>query len=322
MNESLPGFRLVRPQSVDQAVAALQSAPDARICAGGTDLIVNMRRGLVAAETLVDLTGIADLKALDINEIGLRIGAGVTLSELAGNPSITGPYQAIAQAARAVAGPSHREVATLGGNLCLDTRCLYYNQSDWWRKSNGYCLKYRGDICHVAPRGNHCRAAFSGDMAPALMVLGAEIEIAGPNGVRSLNLTDLYRDDGANYLTLNPGEILIAVRIPAQKVVSVYGKIRVRGAVDFPLAGVAVASRGAPGGARIFDMAITGTNPMPVRVNIPAPLRKDDEPDTYFATLEKLVQKAVSPQRTSTTAPHYRRLSVAALATRLARELT
>ena len=324
MSEALPRFRLVRPKSLDQAVAELQSDPGARICAGGTDLIVNMRRGLVEAGTLVDLSGISDLKTLELDKTGLRIGAGVTLRDLGDHPAVSGAYRAIAQAAQLVAGPSHREVATVGGNLCLDTRCLYYNQSDWWRKSNDYCLKYRGDICHVAPKGNRCRAAFSGDLAPALIVLGAMAEIVGPKGLRHLDLGDLYREDGADHLTLEAGEILSGLHVPApaKGTASLYGKIRVRGAIDFPLAGVAVACGDAPGGARAFKLAITGTNSMPVSVDLPTPLGKDDDRDTYFARLEKLVQKAVSPQRTTTTAPHYRRLSVAALASRLARELT
>jgi 4-hydroxybenzoyl-CoA reductase subunit beta len=321
MSEALPEFRFFRPQSLDQAIAALHSQPGARLCAGGTDLIVNMRRGLVEVETLVDISGIAELKTLELDKTGLRIGAGVTLRDLTQHPGLNGPYQAIAEAARAIAGPGHREAATLGGNLCLDTRCLYYNQSHWWRKSNDYCLKYRGDICHVAPKGNRCRAAFSGDMAPALMVLDAEVDIIGPDGTRRLPLAELYREDGIDYLTLRPGEILSTVYVPAQKNASTYGKVRVRGAIDFPLAGVAVACQALPEGAHRFKLAITGTNSMPLNVDIPAPLGQDEAPDPYFATLEKLVQKAVSPQRTSTTAPHYRRLSVSALASRLARAM-
>lgn len=321
MSEAITAFDLVRPKSLDQAIATLQSVPDARLCAGGTDLIVQMRRGLLDVGILIDLTGIADLKTLSLDETGLHIGAGVTLRELVEYPKLTGPYQAIAQAARTVAGPSHREVATLGGNLCLDTRCLYFNQSHWWRKSNNYCLKYRGDTCHVAPTGNRCRAAFSGDVAPALLALGAEVEIAGPEGVRRMALDDLYREDGADHLTLDQHEILIAVHVPTQKGASVYGKVRVRSAVDFPLAGVAVTCRKEDDGALRFNMAVTGTNSMPISVDIPTPLGKDDDPDAYFSNLEKLVQKSVSPQRTTTTAPHYRRLSAAALARRLARDL-
>ncbi len=170
-NEATPDFTLARPGTLAEAVAALTADPTARPFAGGTDLIVNLRRGLVEATTLVDLGGIAAMQGISADDSGLTIGAGVSLRELADHAAMRGPYRAIGQAALAVAGPTHREVATLGGNLCLDTRCLYYNQSHWWRQSNGYCLKYRGDICHVAPKGNRCRAAFSGDLAPALLVL-------------------------------------------------------------------------------------------------------------------------------------------------------
>lgn len=321
MNDPLPDFTLERPQTVDAALALLRTHPDARICAGGTDLIVNMRRGLVDAHTLLDISRIASLKTIEETAGGLRIGAGVSLRELAENPLIAGTYTALSQAARVVAGPTHREAATLGGNLCLDTRCFYYNQSHWWRKSNDFCLKYRGDICHVAPKGNRCRAAFCGDLAPALMVLGGVIEIAGPGGIRHLAIDAFYREDGADYLTIDKDEIVLAVTLAPTKALSGYEKIRVRGAIDFPLAGVAVACEREDNGARAFEMAITGTNSRPVRVEMKAPLGLGDDPDAYFAALGKCVQKTVSPQRTTTIAPHYRRLSVAAVAVRLARGL-
>ncbi len=321
MSEAMPQFNVIRPQTLDQAIAALQSQPNARLCAGGTDLIVNMRRGLVDAQTLVDLTGVAGLNDIQPDRDGLRIGAGVTLRALAQHPGIAKACGAVSQAANGVAAPAHREAATVGGNLCVDTRCLYYNQSHWWRKSNGFCLKYRGDTCHVAPKGNRCRAAYSGDLAPALMVHGASIDLAGPDGTRRIALADLYHEDGANYLTIQPGEILTGVVIPAGNAASSYDKIKVRGAFDFALAGIAVACKSAPDGARQFSVAITGTNSMPVNVDIPQPLGKDDDIDSYFAALGKLVQKTVSPQRTSTVAPHYRRLSAAALTIRLARGL-
>lgn len=320
MSEALPDFTVLRPGSVDQAIAALQSDATAQLCAGGTDLIVNMRHGLVGAATLVDLSGIPELKSLTLDEDGLRIGAGVILRELAEHSGIGAAYPSISQAACAIAGPTHREVATVGGNLCLDTRCYYYNQSHWWRKSNAYCLKYRGDICHVAPKGNRCRAAFSGDLAPALMVHDAMVNIAGPNGIRQIALADLYREDGTDFLTIEPDEVLISVQVKPTNAASVYDKIRIRGAIDFPLAGVAVACHKAQDQAR-FSLAVTGTNSQPVSVDMPEPLDLETDKDAYFAAMEKLVQKSVSPQRTTTIAPHYRRLSVAALASRLARGL-
>ena len=137
--------------------------------------------------------------------------------------------------------PRPSQLGTVGGNLCLDTRCIYYNQSEWWRRANGYCLKKRGDTCHVAPQGKRCHAAFSGDLAPALLVLGAEIDIAGPDGVRRIPLAELYVEDGRAHLALQPDEIVVAVRLPANPLASTYQKVRVRGAIDYPLAGVAVA---------------------------------------------------------------------------------
>lgn len=319
MTEALPSFRIVTPDTVDAAIAALRAAPDARLCAGGTDLVVQLRKGLSETGTLVDLTHIEMLRQIaDTADGGLTIGAGVTLAVLERMPRIIKDYPAIAKAAQVIAGPSHREAATLGGNLCLDTRCVYFNQSHWWRKSNDFCLKYRGDTCHVAPQGNRCRAAFSGDLAPALMVHGAEIEIAGPAGSRRIPLDEFYQEDGAAHLRLDQSEIVVAVHLPPATGISDYAKIRVRGAIDFPLAGVAVACEHTGNGMR-FRVAVTGTNSKPLPVEVPdAPATPDD---AYFALIEKAVQKAVSPQRTTTIAPHYRRLSVSALAARLARGL-
>lgn len=316
MTRSLPKFRLAHPTTIGEAVGWLAEVPDARPLAGGTDLIVNMRRGLQGAATLVDLKDVEGLEGITVAWDGLRIGAGTRIRDVETSPEVA-PYRAVVEAAAAIAAPGHRAVGTVGGNLCLDTRCLYYNQSDWWRRSTGYCLKYRGDTCHVAPQGNRCRAAFCGDLAPALMVHGAEVEIAGRGGSRRLPLTDFYREDGAAHLTLTPDEILVAVHLPPAMSASAYGKVRVRSAIDFPLAGVAVAlARADP---TEIAVAVTGTNSCPVMVNPPGPFDHGD--DAWFTALGKAVQKAVSPQRTTTTAAHYRRLAAAATAVKLARRL-
>lgn len=311
MSEVLPEFELIRPQSVEEAVAAL-AREGAEIIAGGTDKVVQLRRGLARPAVLVDPTGIAALHGIASTDAGLRIGAGVTLSELAKAPLVV-PHTSVVEAATSIAAPSHRAVATVGGNLCLDTRCLYYNQSHWWRKSNNFCLKYQGDICHVAPKGNRCRAAFSGDLAPALMVHDAMLEIAGPSGSRTVALTEFYTEDGAAFLTLAPGELLVAIHLPPPAGPSAYVKVRLRKSIDFPLAGAALART--PSG---YNIALTGTNSCPKIVDFDAEFTGDD---AYFSALEKAVQKAASPQRTSTTQPHYRRLAIAALAARKAREL-
>ena len=241
MTAPLAEFRLAQPSTVKEAIAACLKHPGSRFVAGGTDLLVNMRRGISSPDLLVDLSGIDELTEIKTDERGVTIGAGVTIAALARNAAIASQYRALAQAAAAIAGPGHRVMATVGGNLCLDTRCIYYNQSEWWRSANAYCLKNRGDICHVAPQGQRCHAAFSGDLAPALLVFGAEVDIAGAQGQRRIPLSDLYVEDGKAHLALAAGELIVAVHLPAAPPPSAYEKVRVRGAIDFPLAGVAVA---------------------------------------------------------------------------------
>ncbi len=321
MTEALPQFQLLAPDTIAEAIAMLKGTPDATVSAGGTDLMVRLRKGLSDTGTLIDLGRIAALKTLETNDTGLSIGAGVTLAEIENNTQIARDYPAVALAAAVIAGPSHRTVATVGGNLCLDTRCVYYNQSHWWRKSNAFCLKYKGDTCHVAPKGNRCRAAFSGDLAPALMVHGAEVEIAGTTGRRRVPLAEFYLEDGADHLQLAKNEIVAAVHLPPPGPTSDYEKIRVRDAVDFPLVGIAVACSKSTDGIARFIVAITGTNSMPLLIEPEGPLTGETEHEIYFAALGKQVQKAVSPQRTTTIAPHYRRLGAAALTIRLAQRL-
>ena len=318
MTEALPQFTLARPATVEEALAALQDTPGAALSGGGTDLMVRLRKGLLDPGTLVDLTGIEEMTDISASDGGLRIGAGVTLDQIEHDDRIARDYPAIAKAAATVAGPSHRQVATIGGNICLDTRCVYFNQSHWWRKANDFCLKYQGDTCHVAPSGNRCRAAFSGDLAPALMVHDAELDIAGPAGRRRVALKDFYVEDGAAHLALEPGEIVVATHLPGTGLTSDYAKIRVRKAVDFPLAGVAAACNTDGSDLRL---AVTGTNSRPLMIDLPDDLLTAPRDEAFFTALEKQVQKSVSPQRTTMIAPHYRRLSVAALAARLVRRL-
>src|SRR3974390_1721681 len=241
MTASLADFRIVHPTTVKDAIAARRQQPPSRFIAGGTDLIVNIRRGIIRPELLIDLSGIDELSEIRADGDGVTIGAGVTIATLASDPIIVSRYRAVAQAAEGIAGPGHRVMGTVGGNLCLDTRCIYYNQSEWWRSANAYCLKNRGDTCHVAPQGKRCHAAFSGDLAPALLVLDAEIDIADAKGRRRIPLSELYVEDGKAHLTLAAGELIVAVHLPTKAPSSAYTKVRLRGAIDFPLAGVAVA---------------------------------------------------------------------------------
>ena len=317
MSAPLPRFRILQPTSVEAAVQACAANPGARYLAGGTDLIVNLRRGLGASSRLIDLSGIGALEELQCAAGGARIGAGVRIAQLAAEPDIGRLYPALRAAALTVAAPGHRNLATVGGNLCLDTRCIYYNQSAWWRASNHFCLKAGGTICHVAPEGDRCHAAFSGDLAPALLVLGAEVEIAGPAGRRLCALAKLYRDDGRAHLNLAAGELVTAVLLPPGPVRCAYAKSRVRGAFDFPLAGVALALDVADGRLSALRVALTGTNSRPLLVEGIAALLGRAVSEALSVELDKLVQKQVRPMRTTLTQSNYRRIVAGALAARL-----
>ena len=317
-------FSLRRPVELSEALALLGADSGARAIAGGTDLVPNLRRGIEQPAVLVDLSALRDFDAVQIGADGaLTLGAGVTLARLASDAPIAALHPALEQAAAAIAGPAHRSVATLGGNLCLDTRCVYYNQSAWWRSANAYCLKRGGDTCHVAPNGKRCHAAFSGDMAPALLALEARIELASTRGTRSVALADLYRDDGAAHLTLARDELVVRVQVPAPSAGSRsgYRKARVRGAMDFPLAGVAasmVVRGGMPAALRV---ALTGTNSNPFVLEGTDALVGKPVDDAALAALGKLVQKQVSPMRSTVTQSNYRRQVAAVMAQRLVREL-
>lgn len=321
MNALPATLRLVAPADVASAVAAFDAESGSRYLGGGTDLLVNLRRGIGEASLLVDLSGIAELGRLDCTAGGARIGASVTLARIALDPQLRARYPALREAAAAIAGPAHRQVATVAGNLCLDTRCIYYNQSTWWRAANNYCLKYRGDVCHVAPQGQHCHAAFCGDLAPALLVLGASIEVAGRGDRRRLPLAELYRDDGRAHLALAAGELLVAVELPADPPPSAYAKLRVRAAVDFPLAGVAMALRVREGRIEALRVALTGTNSRPILLDGTDTLLGKPLDAETLRSLERLVQKQVQPMRTALVQSNYRRVAAAALARRLALRL-
>lgn len=322
--EFLPNFQLHRPEAADEAVKIRAKENAARYVAGGTDMIVNVRRGIEQPENLVDLTAIAALKDISEDGDGLHIGSGVSLRDLADSEIVQRDYPAVAEAAATVAGSTHQQYGTVGGNLCLDTRCLFYNQSEWWRQSNDYCLKERGDTCHVAPGGKRCFAAFSGDVAPAMLVYLAEVELLGPDGARRIPLTEMYNNDGMDHLALKPAELLTAVHLPKSLAgqPSRYEKARVRGSIDFPLAGAAV-RLGKDGDGNLSELciALTGVNPIPQVVSSLDGLIGGTLSEADLDTIRDTTRKQAKPMRTTTVAPWYRRRVVGALARRLTAEL-
>jgi 4-hydroxybenzoyl-CoA reductase subunit beta len=220
----------------------LASAPETTmLVAGGTDLLPNMKRRQQAPQTLVGLRQIAELKRIS-NGQGLTIGAGVTLTGVVNDPRVRGAYAGLWQAAVQVATPHLRNMGTIGGNLCLDTRCNYYDQSYEWRKAIDFCMKKDGGTCWVATSSPKCLAVSSTDSAPALMALGASVTLVSADGTRDLPVADLFQNDGIHYLTRRPTEILASIHVPARDGWrSTYWKLRRRGAFDFPVLSVAAA---------------------------------------------------------------------------------
>ncbi|MFT3820760.1 MAG: 4-hydroxybenzoyl-CoA reductase subunit beta [Rubrivivax sp.] len=318
---ALHEVRMLRPATIEEAVRAL-AEDGARPLAGGTDLLPNLRRGIGAPRALVDLTAVAALDAVAVQSDGsLRVGAAATLAALAAHAAVRAGWPALAKAAGLVAGPTHREAATLGGNLCQDTRCVFYNQSEWWRAGNGYCLKCRGDRCHVVVKSDRCYATYHGDVAPALMALDAGAEIAGPGGARTLPVAALFVEDGARRLALEPGEWLTAVVVPpANGWRADYAKARIRDAVDFPLAGAAVALRRDGDAIAGLRVAITGTNSAPLAVPTAAVVGRPWDAEAA-AALAKAVQATGNVLATTVAPVKYRRRMLQALVRRLIDEL-
>ncbi len=313
---------ILKPASLSQAVTMHQAEPQPRYLAGGTDLVPNMRKNIQKAQTLIDISGLAELREIRTESQSLRIGAGVTLEAFCEAPAVRTHAPLLVQAASQVAAATHRATATVGGNLLQDTRCYFYNQSDWWRTANEFCMKCEGDICRVAPKSDRCYACYSGDLAPALLVLDARIDIVGPTGTRQEPLAALFADDGMHHLKLAAGDLLVSVEVPAQAGWSAgYEKMRLRGAIDFPLAGVAVALR--RDGNRVAELrvACTGVNSYPGLVPGLEALAGKVPDDAFYATLDKAVRKEIQPMASTLTAAGYRRRIVSAMARRLVGKL-
>ncbi len=246
----LPYFRYLAPRSVREAAELLAAnSTGTMLVAGGTDVLPNMKRRQQVPKTLVGLRQVAELKQV-ANGDGLRIGAGITLTQLIGYLETPGPYGALRQAAAQVATPHLRNMGTLGGNLCLDTRCNYYDQNYEWRKAINFCMKKDGETCWVAPSSSKCLAVSSTDSAPALVALGATVTLVSAEKTRTIALPDFYRNDGIYYLTRQPAEILTAIHVPRlDRWRSTYWKLRRRGSFDFPVLSVAAALKLAQDGA-------------------------------------------------------------------------
>lgn len=241
MTMQLPAFEFHRPTTLEDALLVLADlGTSAKIVAGGTDLLPKMKRNQVLPTGLVSLTGISEMTGIRLTDDGrCIIGASTTLREME-TSSLVPPV--MADAAALVASPQIRNVATVGGNLCLDTRCNFVDMSESWRNASGHCLKDGGDVCRVAPRGERCWAVSSSDLAPVAIALEASVRLVSARGDRLVAVEDLYRNDGLAHLAIAPDEILVELVVPPRPGRATYHKLRRRGAIDFAILGVAAAA--------------------------------------------------------------------------------
>lgn len=265
----LPPFTLHRPTTLAEALSTLRSLGDeARVIAGGTDLLPNMKLGLDAPSHLVSLTGVPGLSGVRVGASSLSLGAMTTLDAIARDGDVRAHAAALAEAAASVGGPHHRRMGTLGGNLCLDTRCRYYNQSEFWRAALGFCLKRDGDTCHVVAGGRRCVAAASNDTAAALIALDAFVTLASPEGERVVAARDFYTADGARNNVRGAHELVVSVAVPRRDGRrSAYEKLRRRGAIDFPMLSVGARVDVREGRVEAIEVAVSALAARPRSVS-------------------------------------------------------
>ncbi len=347
----LPRFELLQPASVAEAACLLADRDGAMLVAGGTDVFPNMKRRQYTPTTLVSLQRVAGARAIHNGDHhdpahprprasvaaramaapnteetldGLRIGAGATLTEVASHPLVRERYPALAIAAGLVSTPQLRNMGTVGGNLALDTRCNWYDQSLFWRTAEGYCMKTHPDVvCRVAPSSPRCLAVASADTAPALMALGARLVVENAQGKREVDVASIYREDGIDYLALEKGDIIVTVVLPdAAGWRSTYLKLRDRASFDFPIAGVAAAVRLADGVVTDARVAITAVSSRPLLVpDAGAALVGGRLEDDAIAAAADAVHKVARPMDNTSGTIAQRKKTIRVLAERALREL-
>ena len=230
------------PSTISEVLELLMnSSVPKKILAGGTDIMPHLKSGLIKDVELISLKKIPELHRMEETNTEIRIGAAVTLQQLIDSPLLADLFPVIREGLITIGAPQHRQQGTIGGNLCLDTRCSWFNQSAFWRESIGYCMKLDGDVCHVAPKGGRCYALQSSDGCAVFCALRADIEIQSRSGIRRIPLSELYSLDGMNHLNLKPGELLtdIILRKPDVRHDARYKKVAIRKSFDFPLLGIA-----------------------------------------------------------------------------------
>jgi 4-hydroxybenzoyl-CoA reductase subunit beta len=321
----LPEFELTQPHSLQEACSILaEHHRKAVLMAGGTALMVALRYRLSKPAIVIDLKGLTALDDVGRNGSGgLAIGSMVTLETVEKSSLVLNEYPILAQAAQLVATPSIRHGATIGGNLCLDTRCIYYNQSEFWRSGQKACFKRGGDVCHAVEKGRHCQAVYQGDLGPVLLALGAEMKIVSTNGEKMIPLAEFFTGRGERPNVLKPDEILVGVRIPpsGRGAAGAYEKLRVREGMDFPMAGVAVAVKtNRDGTIEQAKIVLGAVGPSPIEVVKAAGLLEGRKPtDDLLQSVSREAVDRAQPVGNLAMNASYRRKMVGVLVRRALR---
>ena len=321
----LPKFEFIQPHLLQEACSILREHDrKAVLLAGGTALVVGLRYRLSTPAVVIGLKGLTALDYVARNGSGgLAIGSMVTLETLEKSPLVLNEYASLARAIQLVAIPPIRHGATIGGNLCLDTRCIYYNQSEFWRSGQKACFKLGGDICHAVEKGRHCQAAYQGDLGPVLMAMGADVKIASAKGEKIIPLAEFFTGKGEKPNVLKPDEILVEVRIPAsgQGAAVAYEKLRVREGMDFPMAGVAVMVKTNRSGTIEKAKVVLGAvGSSPIDVSKAAGLLEGNKPtEDLLQRVSREVVDSARPAGNLAMNPRYRRKMVGVLVKRALR---
>ncbi len=303
----LPKFEYFEPGDIKEAVSLLQNQPSAKVLAGGTDLLVNMKHRVECPATVVNIKGIDGLDFIKEDNGAVRIGALTNLKRLYMTPLINERLSCLSEAAEAVGSYHHQAMGTLVGNICQQNRCKFFNQSQWWRSSRPTCFKAGGEICHVLNKKEICYASYCGDVAPVLLVLNARLMIEGPAGKKEIALEDLFSGDGKVPLNLTPGDILTEVIVPASAMagISSYIKFANRDAIDFPILGTAF---WASMDEKQYRVAFTAVDRKPIRASqVETFLDGKDLSDVNIEAACDLASKAAKPVKNSVYAPSHKR---------------
>ena len=310
----LTPFTYVRPTSIDEALDLCASGNgSAALMGGGTDLLPNIKHRLAEPKLVIGLRELATMHGIEaMDDGGLHVGAAETLSAIEHATIVRERYPALADAASLISTPQVRRQGTIGGNVCLDVRCNYYNQSEHWRRAVGFCMKKDSPICRVAPGGDRCWAVSSADTVPVLIAHEAEIQIAGKSGFRWEPLGGFYRDDGLVPITLQPGEIITAIRIPPPDLTLMYSKLRIRMSFDFPLVGAATGIGFDPDGTvRKAKIVLTAVGSHPIEVTEAEDLLTGGRLDesAIKAAGDKVFRVAHPMDNTEGSIPHRKRMA-------------